>query len=290
MRRPAPTTTAVGQVIVSTTVTHVGAALATTLFVRLTPAGTAWLRLTCAAIALLIIVRPTPWTMPRRDLALFALLGADNALMMTAFFAAIHRLPLGTAAALGFLGPLAIAIRKAHNWQALAWPVLALAGVVALTRPFTGRVDMLGVAFALTDATCWALYILLTQRMGARTSGGTGLALAMTVAALITTVTSAHLAIGHLTLGVVATGAGIALLTPVMAFWMELSALRVLPAGTFGTLMCLEPAIALIVGLVVLRQHPSPAQVLGVALVVAAALGAERAASSDLTAVAATSV
>jgi inner membrane transporter RhtA len=264
---------------------QLGAAAATPLFKQLGPLGTGWLRLCWAGFLFACIVRPRFWRMPRHDLAMTAVLGCVNAIMMLSFFQAIDRLPLGTAGALAFLGPLSIAVFKARSRLGLLWPALALLGVLALTRPWSGTVNGVGIAFALSDGLCWALYILLTEHLGARFKGSEGLAMSMIVAALVATVIGAPHAIGHLTVGVVFIAAAIALLSPIFTFSMELAALRRLSAGTFGTFMCLEPAIALLVGLVFLRQVPSLLQGLGVFLVVVAAFGAVqhgRAGSSGL--------
>ena len=270
-RAPAPL-----WVILGITSAQLGAAAATPVFAHLGPLGTAWLRTSWAAVLLACFVRPKVWRLRRRDVGLAAVLGVVNATMMLAFFQAIDRLPLGTAAALAFLGPLSVAVFKARGRLGLVWPALALLGVLALTRPWSGSVDAAGIAFALLDGLGWAMYIILTQHLGDRFAGSEGLAMSMVVAALVATVVGAPQAIGHLTLSLVAIGAAIAVLSPILTFTMELAALRRLSAATFGTLMCLEPAIGLVVGLVFLRQIPSVTQGLGVLLVVLAAIGAER--------------
>jgi len=255
---------------------QLGAAAATPLFRHLGPLGTGWLRLTWAAVLLVVFVRPKVWRIPRSDLAKAAVLGVVNAMMMLSFFQAIDRLPLGTAAALAFLGPLTVAVVKARNRLGLLWPAIAMVGVVALTRPWSGTVNATGVAFALLDGLGWAFYIVLTEHLGTRFEGSDGLAISMVVAAIVATAVGAPHAIGHLTLAIVLMGAAIAIMSPILTFSLELAALRRLDAATFGTLMCLEPALGLLVGLVFLRQIPTALQCLGVLLVVGAALGAER--------------
>jgi inner membrane transporter RhtA len=260
---------------------QLGAAAATPLFRHLGPLGTGWLRLVWAALIMTCIVRPKFWRMPRVDVGKTALLGVANATMMLAFFQAIDRLPLGTAAALAFLGPLTIAVLKARNRVGLVWPALAMLGVLALTRPWSGTVNATGIAFALLDGLMWAIYIVATQHLGDRFEGSDGLAISMVVAALVATIIGGPRAIPHLTWTIVLIGAGIAILSPLLTFSLELGALRRLNAGTFGTLMCLEPAMGLLVGLLFLHQIPSVLQGLGVLLVVGAALGAERHGRAD---------
>jgi inner membrane transporter RhtA len=157
-----------------------------------------------------------------------------------------------------------------------AWALLAAAGVVCLTQPWSGEADPVGVGFALAAAVCWAAYILLTQRVGDAVTGLGGLAISMPVAALVATLVAGPGVVGDLTPELLLVGLGLAVLLPVVPFALELLALRRLTAGAFGTLMALEPAFALAIGLVVLSQVPDALAVVGVALVVAAGIGAER--------------
>ena len=113
--------------------------------------------------------------------------GVATAGVTLLFMEAIARLPLGMASALEFLGPLGVAVARGRGGR-LLWPVLAGAGVVLLTQPWTGTADLVGVAFALARGVCWAAYILLTQQVGDEVSGLTGLAVSMPVAAIVATV------------------------------------------------------------------------------------------------------
>jgi inner membrane transporter RhtA len=191
------------------------------------------------------------------------------------FMAAIARLPLGTASALEFLGPLSIAVVRSRG-TGRVWALLAAAGVVCLTQPWSGEADPVGVGFALAAAACWAAYILLTQRVGDAVTGLGGLAISMPVAAIVATLVAGPGVVGDLTPELLLVGLGLAVLLPVVPFALELLALRRLTAGAFGTLMALEPAFALTIGLVVLSQVPDALAVVGVALVVTAGIGAER--------------
>ena len=163
--------------------------------------------------------------------------------------------PLGTASALEFLGPLGVAVARGRGGR-LLWPALAAVGVVLLTEPWHGAIDLAGVAFALAAAACWAAYILLTQKVGDELTGLRGLAVSMPVAAIVASLVAGPSVVGHLTWELVAIGLGLAVLLPVIPFSLELLALRRLTVDAFGTLMSLEPAIALVVGLVVLGQVP----------------------------------
>ncbi|MEV6597920.1 EamA family transporter [Actinoplanes sp. NPDC051346] len=252
-----------------------GLAASTGLLDRLGAEGTAWLRLAWAAVILLVIVRPRPRSFTREALLACVALGVVTAGLTILFMAAIARLPLGTASALEFLGPLGVAVVRGRR-GAKRWPALAAVGVVLLTEPWHGGVDPVGVGFALAAAACWAAYIVLTQRVGDEVSGLRGLAVSMPVAALVATVVAGPSVLGDLTWPVVFAGLGLAVILPVVPFALELLALRRLTTAAFGTLMSLEPAFALVIGLVVLGQRPGWAPVAGIAVVVVAGIGAER--------------
>jgi inner membrane transporter RhtA len=254
---------------------QLGLAASVGLLDRLGAQGTAWLRLTWAALILLVLVRPRLRSFTRADLLTTVALGVATGGLTILFMAAVARLPLGTASALEFLGPLGVAVVRGRQGTKV-WPVLAAIGVVLLTEPWHGGVDLLGVGFALAAAVCWAAYILLTQRVGDGVPGLQGLAVSIPVAAVVATLVAGPSVLGELTWQLVFVGLGLAILLPVVPFMLELLALRRLTAAAFGTLMSLEPALALVVGLVLLGQVPGWAPVAGIAFVVAAGIGAER--------------
>jgi inner membrane transporter RhtA len=237
--------------------------------------GAAWLRLFWAGILLLVIVRPRLRDYSREALTAGTALGIATGGVTLLFMAAVARLPLGTASALEFLGPLGIAVVRSRG-VGRAWALLAAGGVVCLTQPWTGDADPGGVAFALAAAGCWAAYILLTQRVGDAVSGLGGLAISMPVAALVATAVAGPGVVGDLTPELLVVGLGLAVLLPVVPFALELLALRRLTTGAFGTLMALEPAFALVIGFLVLSQVPNALAVAGIVLVVTAGIGAER--------------
>lgn len=258
-----------------------GAALSTHLFRALTPAGSAWLRLTFAAVILMALTRPAVRMIPRSALLGTLVLGAVTGLLTLMFIEAVARIPLGTAAAIEFFGPLGVAAIRSHRRAALLWPALALAGVLGLTQPWTGHLNVAGAGFALASAGSWGAYILLTQRVGAQLDGLQGLALSLSTAALVTAPFGALAVIRGVTPVIAAQGLGLAVLVPLLPFTLEMLALRRTPVAAFGTLMALEPAIATMAGIVVLSQGPGPLQGLGVVLVVAAGIGAQRATPSQ---------
>jgi inner membrane transporter RhtA len=260
---------------------QLGLALSVGLFDQIGSTGTACLRLLWAGLLLVLLGRPRPSAFTRSSLAACVALGVVTAGLTILFTEAIARIPLGTAAALEFLGPLGVALLRGRG-RARGWALLAGVGVVLLTNPWQGGLDPAGIAFALGAAACWAGYILLTQRVGDHVVGLTGLAVSMPVAALVATAVAgpgllAHVEAGRIDVSVLLTGFGIALLLPVVPFSLELLALRRLTTAAFGTLMCLEPAIALVIGVVLLHQVPSVLAAAGIAAVVVAGIGAERA-------------
>lgn len=237
--------------------------------------GAAWLRLFWAGVLLLVIVRPRPSAFTRESLLAGVALGVVTAGVTLLFMSAIARLPLGTASALEFLGPLGVAVVRSPGVARL-WALVAAGGVLCLTQPWSGAADPVGVGYALAAAVCWAAYILLTQKVGDSVSGITGLAISMPVAGLVATVVAGPGVVDRLTPELMLIGLGLAILLPVVPFTLEMLALRHLNAGAFGTLMALEPAFALVIGFVALHQTPTALAVAGIGLVVAAGIGAER--------------
>ncbi|MGZ5399008.1 MAG: EamA family transporter [Nocardioides sp.] len=261
--------------LASMTCVQLGLAVSIGLMDQLGATGVAWLRLTWAGVLLLVLVRPRPSAFTRSSLLACVALGVVTAGITMLFMASVERLPLGTASALEFLGPLGVAIARGRGTARL-WALVAAAGVLLLTEPWHGGADPVGVAFALGAACCWAAYILLTQKVGDELSGLQGLAISMPVAALVATAVAGPSVLSALTPEILLAGLGLALLLPVVPFALELSALRRLTSAAFGTLMSLEPAIALAVGLFLLGQVPGWVPVAGIGLVVAAGVGAER--------------
>ncbi len=278
-RRGLPSATLVppwGLAVAAMLSVQLGSALSVPLMEHIGAAGTAWLRLTMGALVFLAVARPPIRSVHRQDLPVLLALGIVTGLMTMLFLSAIERIPLGTAVAVEFLGPLTVAAARSHSRRALVWPALALTGVVLLTEPWRPDLDLLGVGCAAASAVCWASYILLTQRVGDRFSGITGLSFTIPIAAMVAAGFGVPQAVGQLTPAVLAAGLGLALLLPVLPFAFELLALRRLTPAAFGTLMALEPAIGSMLGLVVLHQAPSLLQAVGVALVVLAGAAAQR--------------
>ena len=254
---------------------QLGIAASVGLFDEVGPLGAAWLRLVWAGLIMLVVLRPRPSTFTRGSFAASAALGVVTGGVTLLFMQAVERLPMGTASALEFLGPLSVAVLRSHGRGRL-FAAAAAVGVLLLTEPWHGATDLLGVAFALAAAVCWAAYILLTQRVGDQVAGVQALAVSMPVAGLVATAVAGPTVAPLLTWQVVLAGLGLAVLLPVIPFTLELLALRRLTAGAFGTLMALEPAFATVIGLVALGQVPGLLPLAGIGCVVAAGVGAER--------------
>lgn len=255
---------------------QLGSALSTHLFQALTPAGTAWLRLTIAGLILLALTRPPLFRLPWSTMRSTGALGAITGLMMLLFIEAIARIPLGTAVAIEFLGPLTVAALRSHRRAALIWPALALVGVIGLTQPWAEKLNLVGIGFAVAAGASWGVYILLTQRVGTQLPGLQGLAISLLTASIAIAPFGVVAAIRGLGVPVAAQGLGIAILVPLLPFALEMLALRRMRVAAFGTLMALEPGIATLLGLLVLRQRPDLLQVIGVVAVVVAGIGAQR--------------
>ena len=255
---------------------QLGSALSMPMISAVGSAGTGWLRLTAGALIFLALARPPLRQVRAHDVPALLGLGVTNGLVAIVFLAAIERIPLGTAVAVEFLGPLTVAAVRSHNKRTLIWPTMALLGVVLLTEPWRGDINPAGIGFAALAAVGWASYILLTQRIGDRFSGLGGLSLTAPIAAVTAAIVGVPQAAGHLTVGVLAASIGLALLFPVVPFALEMLALRRMTPNAFGTLMALEPAIGVLLGLVVLHQTPSFTQIVGILLVVLAGGAAQR--------------
>ena len=255
---------------------QLGSALSVDLIAEVGSAGTAWLRLSAGAFIFLTLARPPLRAVRRHDVPALLGLGITTGLQTIVFLAAIARIPLGTAVAIEFLGPLTVAATRSHRARALIWPALALLGVTLLTEPWQGAINASGIGFAGLAGAGWAGYILLTQRIGDRFSGSGALSITVTIAALTAALFGIPQAAGHLTLGNLAAAAGLAVLLPVLPFALEMAALRQMTPTAFGTLMALEPAFGVLLGLLVLHQQPTLTQLAGLLLVVLAGAAAQR--------------
>jgi inner membrane transporter RhtA len=266
----------IGLAVASMTAVQLGAALSEPLFDRIGAAGTVALRLVFAALILWPFARPRLRGRSRADLGAAVALGACSGGLSLAWFESIARIPLGVAVTIQFLGPLGVALVGSRRPRDVGWVVLAAGGIALLTLGDGAEepLDAVGVAFALASGTCWAGYILLTKRVGARWAGLEGLSVSLGVAALVTLPAGIASAGGELlSLELIAIGIGLALLI-LLPYTFELSALRRLPTALFGVIMSLEPAIAALLGFLILGQELKTTGIVAIAMVSIASAGA----------------
>jgi len=269
---------------------QVGAGVAARLFALIPPAAVTGLRLWTAAAVMIVagarplrdnlagLARRRAW----RDAAVVAGFGLTLAVMNFSIYQAFARIPLGIAVTIEFLGPLAVAVASSRRLIDLLWVALAGVGVALLTgtgAPASGghRVGLVGLGFALLAAAAWAAYIVLSRATGRRFPGTSGLTIAMLVAAVV--IIPAGVTAGGTALlrpGILAAGLAIGLLSSVIPYSLELEALRRVPARVFGIWMSLEPAVAALVGLIMLGETLAVTEWAAIACVMIACAGAAR--------------
>lgn len=282
MRDVAGSVPPTGLVLLSMLSVQLGAAGAKSLFRALGPEGTVFLRIVFGALVLLAIWRPRLRGYTRGDYLMVLLFGVVITCMNACFYAAIDRLPLGIAVTVEFIGPLGVAVAGSRRALDLLWVALAAGGVILLAPFGHTSIDPVGLLFALLAGCGWAGYILLNVRVGRAFPGNAGLALAMGVAAL------AAIPLGVfgggsalLNPGLLLAGAAVALLSSVIPFSLEHTALKRLPARTFGVLMSAEPGIAALVGFLLLGEGLGLRGLLALACVSSATIGSARLGGGD---------
>ena len=277
-RVPAPLLVLAGIVSV-----QFGGALAATLVPVIGAGGSVVLRLLFATALLLILVRPRWRGHSRRAWLTVIAFGVALGLMNFTFYSSLAHLPIGVAVTIEFIGPLTLAAALSRRWLDAVAVLAAAGGVVliseALHTPWA-ELEKTGIALALLAGAFWAAYIVLAGRTGAEFPKLEGLAIAMVVATVVTLPLGAFSAPSW-TPEILLKAFGIAVLSSVLPYSLELLALRRLSAKVFGILLSLEPAFAALAGLIVLGQVLSPTQLVGMALVVTASalvlgLGARR--------------
>lgn len=260
---------------------YVGAALGVFLFETTDPMAVAWLRCATAAVALMLWRRPwrRPWT--RHGLAVAAGFGVVTVAMNVAFFEAIARIPLGTAVAIEFIGPVAVATMGSRRPRDLLAVVLVAGGVVLLAGVQT-NVDSLGVGFALLAAALWAGYVLLGKRVADHGAGLDSLTVGMASAAVLLAVPllapqmmSDASTFGDARTWLLAVGVGV--LSTAVPYTLDQVVLTAVGRARFALLLALLPATAAVIGALMLAQRPTPAEVAGIALVMVALVISARA-------------
>lgn len=266
-------------VLVSIASTQLGSAFAKNIIQELGSITTVLLRVGLGAIVLLLIQRQRPQLKgyTRSDYLVLILFGLGMAAMNLSFYGAIARIPLGVAVTIEFVGPLGVACANSRRILDLLWIFLAGVGIFLLAPVAGSSLDPIGVGLALLAAFFWGTYILLSARVGKIFTGINGIALMATALAIGT--------IGLLPLGIVsqsftiepkflAAGLAVAILSSAIPYTFELEALKKLPVRVFGVLMSLEPAIATLLGFIILGETLELRAIVAVALVTLASVGA----------------
>jgi inner membrane transporter RhtA len=274
--RPQSVLLPVALVILGMIFTQTGASFAKALFPLVGAAGATTLRLTLAALVLVILFRPWRQKMSLAQWRTVLAYGVAMGAMNLFFYAAIASIPLGVAVALEFTGPLVVALAGSRRPLDFLWVGVAVAGL-AMLLPLgqgSGDIDPIGVLLALCAGACWAGYIIFGQRAG--TGGGPHItALGVSIAAAIA-----------LPFGITTAGAdlldpallplalGVALLSSAIPYALDMVALPHIPSRLFGILMSGQPALAALSGLVILSETLSVWQVTGIVSIIIASLGA----------------
>ena len=253
---------------------YLGAAVGVFLFETTEPATVAWLRSAAAALVLLAWRRPWRRAWTWRSAGAAAAFGLVTVGMNVAFYEAIARIPLGTAVAVEFVGPVAVATLGSRRARDVAAVALVVGGVVLLAGVQTD-VDPVGLLFALLAAALWAGYILVGKSVADAGAGLDSLAVGMAVAALL----SSPLLVG-VQLGTDASafgdartwvfGMGVGVLSSVIPYALDQPVLATIGRARFALLLALLPATAAVVGAAVLAQYPTPVELAGIALVMLA--------------------
>lgn len=253
-----------------------GAAIAKGLFDEVHPTALVWLRLSTSAVALVLIARPRVTGRSGRDWATVVGFGVSLGVMNWAIYQSFSRIPLGIAVTVEFIGPLTVALAGSRRVRDLLWALLAGAGVVLLGAE-PAHLTVAGVLFALLAGAAWGGYILLSAGTGRRWPGLDGLAVASVIAALLlapAAVVRSDGAYGDPR--ILGLGAAVGMLSSVIPYSFEITALRRIRPSVFGILMSLEPAVAALAALLVLHELLTVFQWLAVGCVVAASVGATR--------------
>jgi inner membrane transporter RhtA len=249
------------------------AALMKPVFASVSPSASSAWRFLIGAVVLLVLTRPRVRRWTRAQWLGAVALGASTAFMNQCFYQALARIPLGSAVAIEFLGPFMVAALGKRSWRHFLFVVVAGLGVVALARP-GGGLTLAGTLFAVGSGVGWAAYAFASHRVGGTTTGFQGLAVSMSIAAVLTlpfSLGSAHVVLSHPNL--LARISIIAVMAIVIGFGAELQALRRLRPSIVGVLLALDPAVAFLFGLILLHQSITGWDFVGLTCVVVAGAG-----------------
>lgn len=244
-------------------------AIASELFDTIGTVGVNGLRLSIAAIVMLAIARPSVRKRSRAAWLRIIAYGTAMASMNVLFYLAVDRLPLGVAVTLEFLGPFAIAVYAARRlrWE-MIFPVIGLGGVILIAHPGEG-LDVLGFVFGIGAAIAFGLYTILAEKVGEHSAGLQGLALSVTVAAILLLPFSIEAA-PRVAAGQWLILAASGIIGVTLAFTLDFTAVKLVSARVVATLFSIDPVIGALVGAVILGQTLALGVIVGIVLVVIA--------------------
>lgn len=276
MTQKSPILIAVGCLLVAMMAIQSGSSLAKQLFPIVGPGGTVALRISLAALILLIVFRPWRISLSLSQWRSMIIYGTSLGGMQILFYFAIERIPLGIGVALEFSGPLLLALFSSKRKLDIVWVAFAICGMLLLLPDMTGvdALDPVGVLLALSAGCCWAGYIWFGQRAGSVGSGGMTVAIGMSVAAIIIFPIGAMTAESSIfTWSVLPMALTIALLSSALPYSLEMLALNRLSTQHFSVMMSLEPAIAAIAGFLILEEQLAFSQWLAIGMIISASMG-----------------
>jgi len=262
-------------ILLSIVSVQVGAALAKGLFPILGAAGTTTIRIGISALILLAFNRPNIKKLTKIQWKAIIPYGLCLGAMNGIYYLSLSRIPLGLAVALEFIGPLMLSVFSSKRMIEYLWAVLAIIGI-ALITPWNGEgADLFGIIMALLAGVFWAGYIVLGKRTSAVIDGSQAVTVGMVFAiAVILPFGIADGGLANFTTAMIPSAIALGLLCSAIPFSLEIGALKHMPAKTFSILMSLEPAVAAICGVFILKEFLSVVEWLAVVVIVIASLGA----------------
>ncbi len=262
-------------VLGSVTALGIGTSFAKHLFPLIGSMGTTAVRVGFSALLLLLIWRPWRWPLSRADARSVVRYGVALGFMNLLFYMALRTIPFGLAVAIEFAGPLSVALYSSRKPIDFVWLLLALIalGLLLPISPGAVPLDPMGVLYALAAALCWGSYIVFGKRVG-HLHAGQSVALGLSVAALAVVPFGIWQA-GRALLDVhlLLYGVGVAAISSAVPISLEMVALKRLPREAFGIMSSMEPAVAALLGMLVLDEHLSGLQWLAIAMTMLAAAG-----------------
>lgn len=262
-------------VLGSVTALGIGTSFAKQLFPQVGSLGTTSLRVGFSALLLLVLWRPWRWPLSRADALAIVRYGVALGFMNLLFYMSLRTIPFGVAVAIEFSGPLAVAIMSSRKLIDFLWLALAILGLGLLLPLGHGVVslDPDGIMFALAAAVCWGAYIVFGKRLS-HLHAGHSVALGLSVAAITVVPFGVwHAGTALLQPDILLFGLGVAAISSALPISLEMVALKRLPQEAFGIMTSMEPAVAALLGFLMLDEHLSGLQWLAIACIMLAAAG-----------------